>query len=161
MQLNINSINLIRYLLSYTGEKEADGKGNEVMSQRRLSIDESSQRRFFYKNTQNVVSEFDKKSRELAEVHNAKVKEKKDKLKKDKKNTDEMIDSLINKDSELLESLKNIQEEVKKMLDTKYDIEVTDKTKEVIKKYFDLYGKEAGFMAGDDEQVAELEEILK
>lgn len=165
MQISLKGINLLRYVSSYNGQK-IEQKGQEVDAPRLLNVDESSQRRHFFKNTEEVIKTFQGKVKELEEAHNNLVKEKKNKTKEEnpikdgEKDYDTRINNILNKDSELLESFKNYNEKLNESLLETFEVEVTDKTKQFLKKYYNLYGEEVGYGADVDELNDELSKLF-
>jgi len=169
LSLPLKALSLIKYFLTYSGEKEINQKGEEVDATRRLSGEESSQRRHFMK----VFNPEEEKSVERLNLylkeHQEKVEEKrkglKEKLVKEETEKDEDYEKRINitldSDPELIASTKEANEKIKKEYDDLKVLEITDKTFEVLKKYFKEFGEKVGFKPGDDEAVEKLEEVLK
>lgn len=169
MQLNFNQISLIRFVLSATGEKEMNPQNQEVDVPLKLNNEESTQRRFFFKNTQEIVDKTNQEINLLTTLHNEQVEELRIKLKEknpkkeqlEDTKYEEQINILINSDSELRKKMLETQNEVNIKLEEENEINVEDKTKKVIKKYFEKYGNDAGFGVADDKIVEQLQEILK
>jgi phenylalanyl-tRNA synthetase alpha subunit len=168
MKLTLLAINLLKHVLMYDGKKEVNNRGQEALSLRKLSNQESSQRRHFFKK----VEEFVKKQSELFEdakkIHNELVNRKRDKLKKDikqgketKEFYDEKINKELNKDEELKISIENVKELNDKLNKDLFEFEITDETKTVINKYFEEYGNQVGYVQADDDVVLEISDQLK
>ena len=160
MELTYNGANLLRFVLSHTGETEVNDRGQDVPSRRKLGGEESSQRLHFRNATEELVTSTEAKLKELSESHNKNVQEKRTELEKTTKEEAQVL-ALLNADEELKNSVKAITEEIAEIYKVKHKIEVTDKTKKVCKKYFDLFGTEVGYVEADDNTVAELSEVLK
>ena len=169
MQLSFGAVRLLKYILSYTGEKELSAEGKDILSTRRLNSEESAQRRHFFKNVKELEDKNEAELNEIVKVHNEKVEAKRVELKFDhpilEGESDEVytkrIDILLNSDPKLVESLKTIREQSEKIIQDKLEVVVEPSTLEVIKKYFKEFGEKTGFSSGDDEVVEELIEVLK
>lgn len=184
MQFSYKELNLVKHTLTTTGLKEPGQDGKEQDAPRLLNGEESSQRRHFTKNTEEVMKKLNDKIKELSDVHNKLVKDVKEEIEKsspnikklvkewekrqseekdeDKKEKDlNPLDVLASKDSRIQSSFKNIQEEVEKLTSEKHEVELSGKTLDVVKKYFKEFGDKVGFRVGDDEVVSELQEVLK
>lgn len=169
LKLPLSALALLRFVLTFTGEKEMNSKGEEVDAPRRLSGEESSQRRHFIKAIIPLQEEVTEKVNLLVKEHNAKVGVKREKLKEINQKSDSekesdyeiRINNLLNIDVELNESLKSINKEADKFNREEHEIDVMGKTKEVVKKYFGEYGEKIGFGAVDDEWVEAIEDVLK
>lgn len=159
---------LLKYVLSYTGEKEVNDKGLEVPARRRLGSEESSHRGQFHKACAEMFESVETKAKELANAHNAKVEEKSKALKKDspigeneqKTEYEAKITNILNGDKELKESAESVKKALELLYEEKYELSVNDKTKAVCKKYFGLFGETVGFVDGDDESVVAINEAL-
>ena len=55
---------------------------------------------------------------------------------------------------------KELNEKVSEVLKTKIEVEVTDKTVEVVKKYYKEFGDKNGWLSGDDGAIEEIEAEL-
>jgi len=170
MKLNLSqsAYTLLKVCLSITGEKELNQKGEEVMSPRRLNGEESAQRRHYFKAIDSKLEENNKKALEAGDKHNEKLKKLQEDYKKknpqNKKEStedyDKRINSLLNNDKTLMASFAAamaVQQQVNK---EKFEIDITDKTVEVIKKYYKEYSDQVGWGSGDDEVVEEIEEAF-
>ena len=155
MELSLRAVNLLKYVLSSTGEKQVNEKGAEVDVPRRLNGEESAQRRFFF----GAVKEFVDKSAEEVNAEIVKYNEFLDKKRADLGEA-EKKDEVLQKNEELKEAMKELQEFIAEVNMRKVSFELKDKTVKSLKKYFVEYGGEVGFMAGDDEIVEEIEKQL-
>lgn len=165
MQLSYNAIKLAKHVSSYTGEKEVNDKGDETLSPRRLNGEESAQRRHFFKAIEAKEKATDTELQSLLSAHNDKVAEARKvleavKMDETPEQKDARILSGLNNNKDLVESLKNTIEKRNVLVAEKFEIELTDKTKSFLKKYFTEFGDKAGYSEGDDETVVELNTIL-
>ena len=164
MKVSIQSLNLLKHFLLFTGQKEVGDKGNEVPSARRLKNEESCQRRFFTKAIQPILDENIKAITVEVEKHNKKLEKAKEEIKKKNKDIkEEDLNLKLNTDKELLKSVKELNDFSLVLDKKKYEFEdfkFTDKTKAIIKKYFLEYGEKNGFTGGDDEAIAELNNLF-
>lgn len=169
MQLNFNQISLVRFLLSATGEKQMDRENQEVDVPLKLNNEESIQRRFFFKNTQEIVDKVNQEINLLTTAHNQEVEELRTKLKEKNPKKEgledteynEQINVLVNSDTELRKKMLEVQNKVTTKLEKSNEIKVESKTKKVIKKYFEKYGNDVGFSVADDKVIEELQTILE
>lgn len=159
MQITYTAARLAKFILSSTGEKELNEKGQEVNTPRRLSAIEASQRRHFNKAIELLEKTTNEKIEKLQNDHKNLIKEKRDLL--DKSLTEEQQNELLNADKDLLSSVKNLQEQLLVLINEKHELNLTDETKEVVKKYLAEFGEKSGFVDGDDQAVEELEELFK
>ena len=164
MQLSYNAAKLLKFVIGHTGEKETNEKGDEADSLRRLNGEESAQRRHYNKAIAELEKEVETTVKTITDKHNEKVAAKKELIKKVKGEAEEAfqarVNTTINQDTELVESFTGINKEIKELLEAKHDVELTDKVKEFVKKYFEEFGKKAGFLEGDDVTVEELQAVL-
>ena len=168
LSLSFSAINLIKHTLSTDGKKEIDGKGQEVLSALKLNGQESAQRRHFFKK----IEEYEKTTREDLQKEIDKFNElrkstldelkKENKKKKDEeeKDYDERISKLLVKDKKFEKAGKDIQEFSIALNKKIVEIEVTEDTLKVLKKYFNEFGEKVGWGVGDDEVVEEIEIAL-
>lgn len=164
LKASFGSLKLLKYVLFYTGEKEVGADDKEVNSVRRLNGEESAQRRFFVKAFDPIEKEVDASSKTMVEEFEAKVSKKREALKDsllplvdeadDKYNA--RIDAILNKDPELLEDVKAYNAKSMAVTATEHTLNIEDKTKQLLAKYFKEFGDKVGFAMGDDEQVSEL-----
>ena len=169
MQVSFSALNLLKHTLSYTGDKEVSDKGDEIMALRRLSGEESSQRRHLNKVIEPISKEFLEKVKEFQDIHNAKVEEMRKQLKEagpktegeEDKAFEVRINAVLNTNVDLIASLKEVNEKVEELLWKKHEIELPAKVLGVVKKYFKEYSEKNGFVEADDRGVEEVEEILK
>ena len=149
--------------MSSTGEKEVppgSTTGEEVNSPRRLSGDEASQRRHFGKAFELKEKEVEEAIKKLQDDHNSLVEQKRAEL-EPKDLPTEAQNEILNKDAELLASVKNLQATLVELLNKKHELEVTELVKTTIQKYFKEFGDKIGFSDADDQVVEELNEVLK
>lgn len=170
MQLNFNEISLLRYVLATTGEKEIgrnnEGKEVEMDAPRRLNGEDSAQRRHFFKNTQEFIDEIQNNLRVSGDEYRKDLEDEETKLKasevekagEKEEDYNDRIKKLAT--SNLSEKLVEKNKKFSETLIVKQEIEVTDKTKEVLKKYFKEFGDKIGFMSNDDEVVESINNLL-
>ena len=168
MKMSYNAAKLLKFVLGFTGEKEVSEKGEEINTLRRLNGEESSQRRHFYKAVEKVEKETETLVQDLTAEHNKKVEERRELFKKrnpQRKGEEEgdferRIVKLLNQELDLVESIRKIQKETDLVLEKIFEIEITEKTQTVLKKYFVEFGEKAGFLDGDDKTVEEVQTLL-
>lgn len=186
IKLDYSEISLLRHILTTTGDTELSPDGKEGLSPRRLNGEDSSQRRWYTKATKEVADAVETKVKEMQEAHNALVEkvrteykeklkkedEKKDKKADKKEKTPEEVklekemakvkeDAHVSNDKSVKDSLKSTKEEIEKLFEEKYDIDLSDKTIAFVKKIFTAWGDNPGWLLGDDASVAEITETLK
>ena len=152
MKLSYQAIVTLKHILTFSGEKEIDQKGQEVLSPRRLNGEEASQRRHFFKNTEEFITKQEKEVNE--KIEGAKEAYKKAHKKKEKEADGDYEMKMIN----TLNADKDLLKELNERRKAEIEVEMTDKTKEVVKKYFDSW---KNWVVGDDEAVETLVEALK
>ena len=162
MQLSLNAIAVLKHVLTYDGKKEIakddKGKDIEVNSARKLDPVEGAQRRFFFKNVEGAITEAKDKITAELELFKEARNAKKAKLEKAGK---ENVDELLKEDKDLNEKLDALNALNKELNAKVIEFQLEPQTKEVVKKYFDEYGKDIKFAQGDDDSVAEIQEALK
>lgn len=158
IMVSLQAHSMLKFVLTTTGETEVDPKGNEINSPLRLKGEESAQRRHYFMLLEPVIEKAERGLQEAGKTHQALVEKEKEKL--DKKLSDEEKDKKLNEIVKLVDSFKNLQELRKKLNEEKIELEVTEKTFNVIKKYFKEYSDKIGFMPGDDETAEELNVIF-
>jgi len=67
----------------------------------------------------------------------------------------------MQEDKDVTDRFKEINKIGDEMNKEVVEIELTQETLDVLKKYFTAYGEEVGFGIGDDEYVVEIVELLK
>jgi len=147
MKLTLNAILLLRYVVTYTGEKEIKDK-EEVDSPRRLNIDESCQRRHFFNNTEKIYDDFKKAENEAREELQKTVNEVKEKSENKNQN--------FSKNPEIVEKQNQLLDNLDKLRKVEHEFELTEKTKDFLVKYFKEYGDKVGYAAADDLIVEEI-----
>jgi hypothetical protein len=156
MQLNKMGMLLLKHIMSYSGEKEVNDKGIEVASLRRLDTNEKScQRGILMKKLNAEIEKVAELEKKLVEKMKTWWKE------NNPKNTDEKDNDYEARMINALNIDESFLKEAKEISETKYEIEVDDKVKKLVKECFDDFGKKGGWAVGDDEMVAELTELLK
>lgn len=124
-KLNLYCLNLLKFTLNTTGEYESKDNKEEPTA-RRLNGEESAQRRFFNEKASKIEEEVNKSRNALIE---------------------EVPEDKRQGNMELLDKIKVV-------LDEEHEIELSDKTWEVVKKYFEEFDSKIGWVAADDEIVA-------
>ncbi len=150
INLTMTAHYLLMHVLTYSGEKEIGADGKETNSYLRLNNEETSQRRHYYKKVMSVLNERQKQVKEMIDASievwkKINVKEEKE----DVAAYDLRIDAFI-------KSNNNLQKTVSDIKTAPFEIDITDKTKEVIKKYFVKFGDVAGWTLGDSDVVEEI-----
>lgn len=67
----------------------------------------------------------------------------------------------LNDDEEIKEKVKKANEDMTEVMAEEHEVDLTDKTMKVVKKYFTEYGEANGWAPADDEAVSSLGEKLK
>jgi DNA repair ATPase RecN len=162
MELSIKAINLLKHVLQFDGTKETDLRtGQEVNASRKLNGEESSQRNHFNKAVKPLLEAYQAEYKELADEFNKKAveqtKEVKENNPKNEEETDkeynQRINNLVVQDKEYQARVTELSVWLKEKENEIHTFEITDKTKEVVKKYYDIFGNEVGFAVGDDEVI--------
>jgi len=153
IKASINALDTLKIIITTSGDTEVK-EGQDIASPLRLNAIESSQRRHFLKATDDILEKRSDTRTDLVEKAKETFK-KENKQKKDEPDPvyDKKMINSLNTNKELLDELQKLGDEVK-------EIELSDKTIEVLKKYFISYGDKAGFSTGDDEVVIEVVDIL-
>lgn len=143
---------LLKHVVTTTGDTEVALNGQEVNSPLRLNGDETAQRRHYLK----LIDP-------LLEAKKTAIQDLIDTAKEEWKKTNEQGD----KDSKVYEAEMNtaintpeLMEELNAISDEDIEVELTDKTVAVLKKYFVEFGDKNGYTVGDDKSVVEIEEVL-
>ena len=149
MKLSCNGHLLLKHTLTFTGEKEIAQNGQDSNTPLRLNGEESAQRRFYFKAIADVKTHqeiFDEYKQTWIKEHP-----------KGEKEEQQLYDAKVN--TEVLES-----KELKKITDdamsTQIEVELTEKTINVIKKYYKEFGNNAGWTVKDDEVIEEIDNVL-
>ncbi len=142
MELSYHAISLLRHVVSFTGEKENDKEGKEVECRRRLNVDESVLRQSFFLETNEKVTKVEKDVSDLVKTHNSAIAKKE--LSEEQK--EQVIAEFNKKYTDIVNQL--------------FPLSLSDKAKAFLKKYFDKYGEDAGFIDGDGNSVKEISEKL-
>lgn len=151
--LTQNAYYLLKHVITTTGEKEVAPNGQEVNSPLRLNGEETAQRRHYLKKIDPLLEAKRTAIQGLIDKTKEEWKKKNPQGDKDAKIYGAEADRAINI-PELMEKLNAISDET-------IEIELTDKTIEVLKKYFKEFGDKNGWTTGDDKSVVEIEEVLK
>lgn len=170
LKLSLKSLQLLQKTINTTGDKTPDPRSGvgEIDALRLLNGEESSQRRHLNKAMEPILVDMDNKRKELVERHNNLVEDiKKDLRKKNPKNDKEKeeiydvrIDRLTVESEKIKNSLKEIEKEFVNILGEIKELDLTDKTKEVIFKYFKEYGNKVGFQVDEDDMVEEINQLV-
>lgn len=162
--LSLNAIRLVKFVLSHTGKKEENNRGEEFFSSRPLAGDEHAQRRHFKKAVADQEKGLEDDIEKLVAEHNKLIDEKRNELKKQieqKKDEpaslyEKRLLSLLELDQEFVATAKKMVEKRVKLQEKTIEFEITDKTFEVVKKYFKEYHESVGWEDGADKIVEEL-----
>lgn len=145
MKLTKKAHLLLKHILTFTGEKEIAPDGKKVDVYRRFNGEESAQRRFYFKATE----EIDTPQKLYAEAKEKWEKENP----KDEKEPQQLYDIKFN---QYFQEIKGT-EETEKIMNEEFEVKITDKTLAVIKKYFKEFGEKIGWTAADDKIVERIE----
>ena len=167
--LSQQAAGLIKYTLVYTGEKEINARGQEVDAQRRLNGEDSAQRRFFITKVDPIIEEKQTRINNITTeakkvLETAKEDWKKANVKIDKeedKAYETRMNIALTADKELNEKIKAFNESISLINKETVEVELTDKTIAVVKKYVKEFGDKAGWLTADEEFVQEINEALK
>lgn len=168
MNISVNSANLLKFVVSYTGQKELNPEGQEVLSLRRLNGDESSQRRFFVKAleellkpSQTQITEMKTKFDEFIQERRTAVQEAAPKAEDESDDAfNTRVALALNQDAALKAEVLIYRASQVAVGVQKIEVAVAEKTKDFLKKYFVLYGNEVGYFSDDDESVDELNGVF-
>jgi hypothetical protein len=154
MKLSLLALNTLKHVLTTTGEREMGQDGKEQLAARRLNGEEAAQRRHFMSKVTPLLEEAGVRQNEIEKSYKEKT-EKENKQKKDEKDNEYQarIAGIMGQNKEFQEAILEIVKEEK-------EIELTDKTEAVVKKYFEDYGATVGWGVGDDEIVEEITNVL-
>lgn len=169
MKLSYNAIQVLKNIILFTGEKEVNAQGNDVLVTRRLNVDESSQRRFFLEEIKSTEKEVNSKVQPLVQAHNQLISDKQKEVKEknpigEKESVEvyeKRINVMLNGDIDLVQSAQSVNAEIQNQSNVVFDVNVTDKTSKVLKKYFVEYGVNYGFHPSEDKIVEEITNELK
>ena len=168
MQLSTRGISLARYVLSFTDEKVVGPGGQEMNATRRLNGEDSSQRRHFFKNTEEFLRDADEQIKSAQKEYNARLAEIKSPIQaqnpkaKDESTEDynDRIVSITKLDKALAEELSRIWTEMNEKIDearqAMCEVETTEKVEALLKKCFLEYGDKAVFSSGEDAGAEEI-----
>ncbi len=167
LNLSLQAHTLIKHTLTFTGESEVNGKGEDVLASRKLNGEESSQRRHYFKTINPTIDEKQKVLQETVKEFNEKITKISEKLKlktPQGKEKDEVYEAKINRQVNAEPKVKEWMEELNKLVEKNneemLEVELTDKTVEVVKKYFKEYDENVGWNVGDDKLVEEIQAKL-
>lgn len=152
MKLTQGACYLLKYIITTTGEKEIASNGQEVNSPLRLNDEETAQRRHFLKKADPLLEAKRTNIQGLIDKAKEEWKKKNPQGDKDAKVYDAEMNIAINT-PELMEKVNAISDET-------IEIELTDKTIAVLKKYFKEFGDNNGWTTGDDKSVVEIKGVL-
>ena len=142
MELSYHAISLLRHVVSFTGEKENNKEGEETECRRRLNVDESVLRQMFFSETNEKVKQVEKGVADLVKTHNASIAK--------QELTEEQKEQIV----------ADFNEKYTNIITQSFALSLSDKTKVFLKKYFDVYGEDVGFIDGDGTSVKEISEKL-
>lgn len=148
--LSTQEYSLLRVVVQTTGEYENE-KNQETPTPRRLNGEESSQRRHFLGKINPLFDEADVARKAIVEPAEKEWKEKNPRVLVGEGLEPERVWEM--KMQNALNSNKELEKSILDIYNEKKEIEVTEKTYEFVKKYFVLFGNEAGWLPGDDEKV--------
>ncbi len=164
MKISLRAANLLKHVVSHNGQHELNAEGKEVPSLRRLNGEETSQRRFFARAYDVLVKDAQPVLDAALAVYNDKLKEKKDAFVKTEGEEEEAFNARVTavlvKDEELKSLYVSVARESENLQSEKHEMDLSSKTGDFLKKYFVLFGDEAGFLNGDDDTVVELNELF-
>jgi hypothetical protein len=153
-QFSIDALAILKTVLVTTGEKE-NINGQEQPASRRLNGEESSQRRFFITKTEPLFEEAQEKRKTLIDSAKIKWKEENPKLENEAdKDYDKRCDVLVNVDKDLITA-------IKEMYAVEHQVELEQKTWNVVYKYFKEFSEAIGWLPGDDDTVATIADKFK
>ena len=153
MKLSLPAIKSLRFISAYSDEKQIINE-KETNAPRFLSNEQSAQRRFFYKNTEEIINKAVEEINEKIIAHNKLVEDKRAAI----DGEDKEKDAMLKNDKELNESFNEIKE-VEKRQDTEvYVVDVEPKTKKFLKSVFDGW---KSWVVTDDAIREEIEISLK
>jgi len=152
MKVSQGACYLLKHVITTTGDTEVAPNGQEVNSPLRLNGEETAQRRHFLKAIDPLLEA--KKTIIQGMVNKAKEdwKEANPQGDKDAKVYEAEMNQAINT-PELMKELNAVSDEI-------LEVELTDNTVEVLKKYFGEFGDKNGWTAGDDKSVEEIEKVF-
>lgn len=164
IKVSYGALKLLKFVLSFTGEKEVNDKGVEINSTRKMNAIDSSQRRHFMTAMTNIERPIEDRIKAESEAFQEKLevakKEWKDKHLTNEGESGHAYESRmladLDKDVALTSEVKKINDAIANDYTSTHELPITDKTLDVVKKYFSEYGETSGFMPGDDENVSEL-----
>ena len=149
IKLSQGAYYLLKHVITTTGDKEIAPNGQEVNSPLRLNGEESAQRRHYLKLIDPLLEA--KKVAVQGLIDKAKEEWKKDNEQGDK--DAKVYDAEMNKAINTPELMK----ELNAISDEDIEVELTDKTIGVLKRYFVEFGDKNGWTTGDDKAVEEIE----
>lgn len=143
---------LLKHVITTNGDTEVAPNGQEVNSPLRLNGEETAQRRHYLKLIDPLLEAKKVSVQGLIDKTKEEWKKANEQGDKDAKVYDAEMNKAINT-PELMEELNAISNE-------DIEVELTDKTVAVLKKYFKEFGDKNGYTVGDDKSVVEIEEVL-
>lgn len=161
MNISYQALDLLKYVVTYSGGYEMNPEGREVPSFRRLNGEDSSQRRFY-------VKEADRVMKLVQPMLDAEVKSFNDLVEKKRSALAETmpeapiqtLNAILEQDQELKDASVIANDKVLALKAEKNEVTLSEKTVEFLKKHFVAYGTDAGFKVGDDETVEEINSVF-
>ena len=172
IKITLQSSLLLKHVLIFNGEKEIGSHGKEMPSPRRLNSVESAQRRHFLKKVDEHVEKYNKKIGEINEEFKKLREEKLIELKtnnprkeggegeenEEKAAYQKRMKGMLEENKEVQKAFMELQTIIAEEMQMECEIEMTEKTATVVKKYYEIFGHDVGYAAADD---ANLENINK
>lgn len=168
MKLTASSINLLKFVVSMDGKKEVNADGKEVDSPRRLNGEESCSRRMFMKEALRIEEDLKPEVQKIVDGYNSFLDERRSALKeanpKQEGEEDEAynkrIGALLEADADIIAKFNDVKVKNEELTSRVHVIEVSEKVKEFLKKYYLLFGEEVGYVQGDDAATEELNGVF-
>jgi len=153
MKLTNTALDILRLTITQSSESEVR-EGQEVPSALRLNGVESSQRRHFLGKVNPILDKRDEdRNKAVEDAKTAWKESNKKKAKEEDPSYEKRMIVALNADKELIASMEVFQ-------DAENDIDLEDKTIEVIKKYYIEYGDKVGWGVSDDKVVEQINEVM-
>ncbi len=175
VQFTQDAMALLTHVVSFDGKKEIGQEGKDIASPRRVSNEESTQRRFFLKEAQkaldplkpeaDAVNEAHKKWQDtLTSIRSSFQTENPKQEGEAPEAYEARIVAFASQDvnvKEAFEPWKKLFTEFHEKHDAQtFELELTSKTVDFLKKYFLEFGEQVGYAPGDDKLVEELNTVF-
>ncbi len=169
IKLPFSAFALLQFVLSSTGEKELDARGNEVMSPRRLNSEEAGQRMRFVRLFEPDRNRIQKEIAEISADYNKRAKETRNNLEKSnprkedekQEDYDKRIGKMLQDNKGLAGEFAKSSKEAIRLQNIEIEIDIDKKLQKMLEKYIAKYGDEIGWGIGDDETVEKISKELK